>query len=129
MRENPSQEEMNANRARPVPPPGDAAAVAAARLRRAAPQPGLRGRGSGARRRCDRDPLAGGIDARAPNGFADHPVGWHWFAPQGCTVRADANLDDAGELALQRTVRDLIPKVKAAGGQGIVEYPLNKIVV
>jgi hypothetical protein len=26
-------------------------------------------------------------------------------------------------------VRDLIPKVKAAGGQGIVEYPLNKIVV
>ena len=29
----------------------------------------------------------------------------------------------------ERTVRDLIPKVKAAGGQGIVEYPLNKIVV
>ncbi len=28
-----------------------------------------------------------------------------------------------------KTVRDLIPKVKAAGGQGIVEYPLNKIVV
>jgi ATP phosphoribosyltransferase len=29
----------------------------------------------------------------------------------------------------ERTARDLIPKVKAAGGQGIVEYPLNKIVV
>jgi ATP phosphoribosyltransferase len=29
----------------------------------------------------------------------------------------------------ERTVRDLIPKLKVAGGQGIVEYPLNKIVV
>jgi ATP phosphoribosyltransferase len=29
----------------------------------------------------------------------------------------------------ERTVRDLIPRMKAAGGQGIVEYPLNKIVV
>ena len=29
----------------------------------------------------------------------------------------------------EKTVRDLIPKVKAAGGHGIVEYPLNKIVV
>jgi ATP phosphoribosyltransferase len=29
----------------------------------------------------------------------------------------------------ERMVRDLIPKMKAAGGQGIVEYPLNKIVV
>jgi ATP phosphoribosyltransferase len=29
----------------------------------------------------------------------------------------------------ERTVRDLVPKLKAAGGQGIVEYPLNKIVV
>ena len=29
----------------------------------------------------------------------------------------------------ERTVRDLIPRIKAAGGQGIVEYPLNKIVV
>ena len=27
------------------------------------------------------------------------------------------------------TVRDLIPKLKAAGAQGIVEYPLNKIVL
>jgi ATP phosphoribosyltransferase len=29
----------------------------------------------------------------------------------------------------EKTVRDLIPKLKAAGGQGIVEYPLNKIVL
>jgi ATP phosphoribosyltransferase len=29
----------------------------------------------------------------------------------------------------ERTVRDLIPKIKAAGGEGIVEYPLNKIVL
>ena len=29
----------------------------------------------------------------------------------------------------ERTVRDLIPKLKLAGGQGIVEYPLNKIVM
>jgi hypothetical protein len=26
-------------------------------------------------------------------------------------------------------VRDLIPKLKMAGAQGIVEYPLNKIVL
>jgi ATP phosphoribosyltransferase len=29
----------------------------------------------------------------------------------------------------ERTVRDLIPRLKSAGGQGIVEYPLNKIVM
>ena len=29
----------------------------------------------------------------------------------------------------ERTVRDLSPRLKASGGQGIVEYPLNKIVV
>jgi ATP phosphoribosyltransferase len=29
----------------------------------------------------------------------------------------------------EKTARDLIPRLKAAGGQGIVEYPLNKIVV
>jgi len=29
----------------------------------------------------------------------------------------------------ERTARDLIPRLKAAGGQGIVEYPLTKIVV
>jgi ATP phosphoribosyltransferase len=29
----------------------------------------------------------------------------------------------------ERTARDLIPKLKAAGAHGIVEYPLNKIVL
>ncbi len=29
----------------------------------------------------------------------------------------------------EKVARDLIPKLKVAGGQGIVEYPLNKIVV
>lgn len=29
----------------------------------------------------------------------------------------------------EKTVRTLIPKLKGAGGQGIVEYPLNKIVI
>jgi ATP phosphoribosyltransferase len=29
----------------------------------------------------------------------------------------------------ERTARDLIPRLKAAGAQGIVEYPLNKIVI
>jgi ATP phosphoribosyltransferase len=29
----------------------------------------------------------------------------------------------------ERTVRDLIPRLKLAGGHGIVEYPLNKIVL
>jgi ATP phosphoribosyltransferase len=29
----------------------------------------------------------------------------------------------------ERTARDLMPKLKAAGAQGIVEYPLNKIVL
>jgi ATP phosphoribosyltransferase len=43
-------------------------------------------------------------------------------------------LSDPGWVALntiieERTVRDLIPKLKAAQAQGIVEYPLNKIVL
>jgi ATP phosphoribosyltransferase len=43
-------------------------------------------------------------------------------------------LSDADWVALntiieERTVRDLIPKLKAANAQGIVEYPLNKIVM
>ena len=29
----------------------------------------------------------------------------------------------------ERTVRDLIPRLKAARAEGIVEYPLNKIVL
>jgi len=43
-------------------------------------------------------------------------------------------LSDPGWVAVntiieERTARDLIPKLKAANGQGIVEYPLNKIVL
>jgi ATP phosphoribosyltransferase len=29
----------------------------------------------------------------------------------------------------ESTVRNIIPRLKQAGGQGIVEYPLNKIVM
>jgi ATP phosphoribosyltransferase len=29
----------------------------------------------------------------------------------------------------ERTVRELMPRLKAGGAQGIVEYPLNKIVL
>ena len=29
----------------------------------------------------------------------------------------------------ERAARDIIPKLKAAGGSGIVEYPLNKVVL
>ena len=43
-------------------------------------------------------------------------------------------LSDDGWVAVntiieERTVRELIPQLKAAGAQGIVEYPLNKIVL
>jgi ATP phosphoribosyltransferase len=44
-----------------------------------------------------------------------------------------AQLSDPGWLAIntiveEKTVRQLIPKLKAAGAEGIVEYPLNKVV-
>ena len=42
---------------------------------------------------------------------------------------SDDNWVAVNTIIEERTVRDLIPKMKAAGGQGIVEYPLNKIVV
>jgi ATP phosphoribosyltransferase len=43
-------------------------------------------------------------------------------------------LSDADWIAIntiveERAVRDLIPKLKVARAQGIVEYPLNKIVM
>ena len=45
-----------------------------------------------------------------------------------------SSLSDAEWVAVntiieERTVRDLMPKLKAAGAQGLVEYPLNKIVL
>lgn len=44
-----------------------------------------------------------------------------------------AHLSDPGWVAIntiieEKTVRQLIPKLKAAGAEGIVEYPLNKVV-
>jgi ATP phosphoribosyltransferase len=44
-----------------------------------------------------------------------------------------AHLSDPGWAAIntiieEKTVRQLIPKLKAAGAEGIVEYPLNKVV-
>ena len=45
-----------------------------------------------------------------------------------------SNLSDDEWVAVntiieEKTVRALIPKLKAASAQGIVEYPLNKIVL
>jgi ATP phosphoribosyltransferase len=45
-----------------------------------------------------------------------------------------SNLSDEGWVAVhtileEMTVRNIIPRLKEAGGQGIVEYPLNKIVL
>jgi ATP phosphoribosyltransferase len=45
-----------------------------------------------------------------------------------------SNLSDEGWVAVHTileeiTVRNIIPRLKEAGGQGIVEYPLNKIVL
>jgi ATP phosphoribosyltransferase len=45
-----------------------------------------------------------------------------------------ASLSDSDWVAVntiieERTVRELIPRLKAASAQGIVEYPLNKIVL
>ena len=31
-------------------------------------------------------------------------------------------------IAHEREVRDLIPRLKRAGAQGIIEYPLNKVI-
>ena len=45
-----------------------------------------------------------------------------------------SSLSDADWVAVntiieEKTVRDLVPRLKAAGAEGIVEYPLNKIVM
>jgi ATP phosphoribosyltransferase len=42
---------------------------------------------------------------------------------------ADAEWVALNTIIEERTVRDLIPRLKAARAQGIVEYPLNKIVL
>src|SRR5438105_4442482 len=42
---------------------------------------------------------------------------------------SDADWVAVNTIIEERTVRELIPKLKAANAQGIVEYPLNKIVL
>jgi ATP phosphoribosyltransferase len=42
---------------------------------------------------------------------------------------SDAEWVAVNTIIEEPTVRDLIPKLKSAGGHGIVEYPLNKIVL
>jgi len=42
---------------------------------------------------------------------------------------SDDNWVAVNTIIEERTVRDLIPRLKTAGAQGIVEYPLNKIVL
>jgi len=42
---------------------------------------------------------------------------------------SDDDLVAVNTIVEERTVRDLIPKLKTANAQGIVEYPLNKIVL
>jgi ATP phosphoribosyltransferase len=42
---------------------------------------------------------------------------------------ADADWVAVNTILEEKTARNLIPRLKAAGGQGIVEYPLNKIVM
>jgi ATP phosphoribosyltransferase len=44
-----------------------------------------------------------------------------------------SNLSDEGWVAIEviideKTARDIIPNLKRAGAQGIVEYPLNKVI-
>jgi ATP phosphoribosyltransferase len=42
---------------------------------------------------------------------------------------ADSSWVAVNTILEERTARDLIPRLRAIGGQGIVEYPLNKIVL
>ncbi len=42
---------------------------------------------------------------------------------------ADGDWVALNTILEERTVRDLVPRLKAAGAEGIVEYPLNKIVM
>jgi ATP phosphoribosyltransferase len=42
---------------------------------------------------------------------------------------SDANWLAVNTIIDEDVVRNIIPRLKAAGAQGIVEYPLNKIVV
>lgn len=41
---------------------------------------------------------------------------------------SDPSWVDVETILEEKTVRDIIPKLKAAGAQGLVEYPLNKVI-
>jgi len=41
---------------------------------------------------------------------------------------SDQNWVDVDTIIEEKVVRDIIPKLKAAGAEGIVEYPLNKVI-
>jgi ATP phosphoribosyltransferase len=41
---------------------------------------------------------------------------------------ADADWVDVNTIIAEATVREIIPRLKAAGARGIVEYPLNKVI-
>lgn len=41
---------------------------------------------------------------------------------------SDPNWVDVDTIIEEKIVRDIIPKLKAAGAEGIVEYPLNKVI-
>ncbi len=41
---------------------------------------------------------------------------------------SDADWVDVDTIIEEKTVRDIIPQLKSAGAQGIVEYPLNKVI-
>jgi len=41
---------------------------------------------------------------------------------------SDPDWVDVDTIIDGETVKDLIPKLKAAGAEGIIEYPLNKVI-
>jgi ATP phosphoribosyltransferase len=41
---------------------------------------------------------------------------------------SDENWVDINTIVEERIVRSIVPKLKAAGAKGIVEYPINKII-
>jgi len=75
---------------------------------------------------------------------AEEKVGLKMNVPEGSLKRVMSllsslhsptisRLSDTGWFALEvvineRTVRDIIPKLKAVGAEGIIEYPLNKVI-
>ena len=90
----------------------------------------------------DREHLAaaegGHRGARARRAHAERaprrPAGGIWRCCPALQRPTISPLSEDGWVAVntiieEKTVRDLIPKLKSARAQGIVEYPLNKIVV